>query len=559
MYLLAKRQQKNTQESRWNGLLFLTAILWCAVAHSQAESTILLRNVAITKVGDDSSDLTVNILIRNNNLDIVTEDSIPLDDVDVAYDASGGYVLGKLQLGQLANFLVLNGDPGKNLNVILDTKAHTLFAIQDGVVLTNRFVTVVEETPEEKASASQGWLAYSPPPLILALNYEDTSRWNHFQTKYVNGLFVGAVVLDRMNWQGQNGVSVDQVEDLTVFDGGEIRAFRLGAAGTINFKKPWIWTLAGATHAFDKGFDTEVTDDFTIYDLRLDIPLYEKASFSIGKQKEPISMERIMAMTDMPMQERAAVSDSLLPSRNVGVVMAGNLFDENVTLAGGIFNNWLDKDQPASRGDNATQFVGRATWLPYASDNESTILHLGGGVRYSNGKEGASARAGPEFGRAPDYMDVSLSGTDSIYTYQGEASLRSGPFWLHGEYIRSDFDAPVEGDISFQGYHVTASWIVSGEVRPYNRRVGVFGGIPIARGVDQNGWGAWEISSRFSHMDMNDGIVDGGEMDIWSAGLTWLPSPYLNIFFDYRYITLDQMSHEGTSHGFNSRIMILLD
>ena len=362
-----------------------------------------------------------------------------------------------------------------------------------------------------------------------------------------------------MNWQDQNSASLEQVGDLTEFDGGEIRAFRLGAAGTINFEKPWVWTLAGATHAFDKGFDTTESDDFTIFDLRLDIPLYEKASFSIGKQKEPLSMERIMAMTDMPMQERAAVSDSLLPSRNVGIVMAGSLLGDDMTVAGGLFNNWLDKDQPSSPGDNATQFVGRATWLPYASPNESTILHLGGGIRYSNAKEGASAKAGPEFGSAPDFLSTGLFEAESISTYQGEASLRSGPFWLHSEYIRSEFEDTPEGDVAFQGYHLTASWIVSGEVRPYNRRVGVFGGIPIARDVDQDGWGAWEVSSRFSHMDMNDGLANYGEMDIWSAGITWLPSPYLNVFFDYRYITLDDMGLEGTSHGFNSRIMILLD
>ena len=79
-----------------------------------------------------------------------------------------------------------------------------------------------------------------------------------------------------------------------------------------------------ATHAFDQGFDVREDDEFSFFDVRLDIPVWEKASFSIGKQKEPISMERIMSMVHLPMQERSSVSDALMPSRNVGIVWNGS-------------------------------------------------------------------------------------------------------------------------------------------------------------------------------------------------------------------------------------------
>ena len=119
------------------------------------------------------------------------------------------------------------------------------------------------------------------------------------------------------------------------------------------------------------------------------------------------------------------------------------------------------------------------------------MLHLGAGLRHSNAKEGFVTQSGPEFNRAPDYMATAFLETDDSMTYQAEASLRSGPFWLHGEYVRTDLDAPAYGDPSFDGYHVTASWILTGEVRPYNKRVGIFRPIQVARTVEQNGWGAW--------------------------------------------------------------------
>ncbi|MEP5568896.1 MAG: porin [Halioglobus sp.] len=525
----------------------------------------MIRNVTLPGKAGDQEKLVVNILIKKSELDILTEDFISLDEADVSYDAREGVILGDLKLGQPASFLVLDGDPAKNVELLLDTKAHALFAIHRGSVLKNTLEPVTDETPEERERSDAGWLAYTAPPLAVPLDYQDDSRWNKFNSKYVSGLFAAGVVLDRQNWLDQDNQSEFQVGDLDIFDGGEIRGLRFGGVGTLNFDRPWVWAVFGATHAFEKGFDTtdSDTDDFTLFDLRLDIPIWEKASFSIGKQKEPISMERLMALGHGPLGERAAVSDALLPSRNVGIVMAGSIFNDRVSLAGGAFNNWLDKDQPNSFSDNASQFVTRATWVPGLSRNESTLLHLGVGLRHTDSKEGFKTQSGPEFNKAPDFLETGVYSPDDAMTYQAEASLRSGPFWLHGEYVRTDLDDVELGDPSINGYHVTASWILTGEVRSYNKRSGVFRPISVSRTVDQNGWGAWEISTRFSSLDMSevpdpDGI-SAGDMDIWSLGLNWWLTQKMNVNINYRYIDLDRFGVEGSSQGFVSRIALILE
>jgi phosphate-selective porin OprO/OprP len=544
-------------------LLFSLSFAVPASAQKPSQTSILIRNVTIIDKGAEQDTVIVNILIKDSKLDIITEDLIPIEQADESYDAAEGVLLGELKLGELANFLILAGDPRKNVSMLLDTKTYARFAIHNGHVLKNNFITVIEETPEETERVTQGWLAYAPPPLAVPLNYQDSARWNHFETSVISGVFTGAIVLDRQSWVDQDGHSELQVGDLEPFDGGEIRGLRFGGVGTLNFDKPWIWTVFGATHAFDKGYDSTESDDYTLFDLRLDIPLWEKASFSIGKQKEPISMERLMALGHGPLGERAAVSDALLPSRNVGVVMAGTLMDDRITLAGGAFNNWLDKGQSNSFSDNATQYVGRATWLPLLSSNESTLLHLGVGLRHSDSKEGFETQSGPEFNKAPDYVATGILLPDETNTYQGEVSLRSGPFWLHGEYVRTDLDAPELSDPSIDGYHVTASWILTGEVRPYNKRVGIFKPIPVARTVDQNGWGAWEVSARFSNLNMNEvpdpAGDDAGDMDVWSLGLNWWLTPYMNFNVNYRYITLDRYGVEGDSQGFDTRLMLILE
>jgi len=547
-----------TQYLKTAAIILLFCSPLAGIAQPGENQSILLRNVTLVDQGG-GADKTVNILVKESTLDIITEDLIPIEDADESYDAMGGFILGNLKLGGVASFMVLDGDPRDNIDILLDTKTHATFAMKNGEIVRNRFLMMLQETPEEKERAQEGWLAYAPPPLAVPLDYTDTSKWNRFDTKWVSGIGLAALILDRQSWTDQDEESEFQVGNLDEYEGGEIRGLRVGAVGTINFDKPWIWTFFGATHAFDKGFDSAEDDDWTIFDARLDIPLWEKASFSIGKQKEPISMTRTMSMVYLPQQERAAPLDALLPSRNIGIVMAGTLFDDNMSLAGGVFNDWLDKDQSNSFSDNATQFVGRATGVAWASENESTLLHLGGGYRYSDVEEGAVVLTEPEINKSPLFVDSGLMTGDSADTYQLEASLRSGPFWLHGEYVQADLESPELDDPQLDGYFVTASWIVTGEVRPYNRRVGIFQRIPIARTVHQNGWGAWELSTRYSNLDANDGLVEGGDMDIWSLGVNWWLTPYFNVNMNYRYITLDKLGVEGTSQGFNTRVVLILE
>ncbi len=527
--------------------------------HAAEGQKLLLQNVGLIDPADPGATLTVNLVIENGRLELVTEDAVSSEGFSASYDIAGGVVLGPLSLGEPASFLILDGDPRESVELLLDTKTHARFAIHQGQVLKNMY-PLARRDDEGK---QQGWLAYTPPPLAVPLNYQDKSRWNRYDGQYLSALFSGAVVLDRQRWLDQDRNSLEQVGDLNPFEGGEIRALRFGAVGTLNFEQPWVWVIAGATHAFDKGFDQAESDDFTLFDLRLDIPLWEKTGFSIGKQKEPISMERLMPMTNLPMQERAAVSDALLPSRNIGAVFSGTFPGDRATFAGGVFNNWLDRDQPGSAKDNSTQFVGRLTWVPLVSANESSLLHLGAGARHSNAREPGSLRTEPEFNNAPDYIETDLLNVDAIDTWSVEASLRSGPFWLHSEYLRMDLDANAYGNPTIDGYHLTASWVFTGEVRPYNWRNGLFQGIPIAATVYQNGRGAWEIGARFSHLDMSEAPgpagSDAGEMDIWSLGLNWWLSPYFNVNLNYRYITLDRLGEKGDSQGMNARIMLVLE
>lgn len=83
--------------------------------------------------------------------------------------------------------------------------------------------------------------------------------------------------------------------------------------------------------------------------------------------------------------------------------------------------------------------------------------------------------------------------------------------------------------------------------------------MPIARTVYQGGKGAGEVSARWSSIDLSDGLVEGGEMDIASLGANWWLTPIFSVGLNYRYIWNTRQGVEGTSSGLNARLVLLLE
>ena len=106
-------------------------------------------------------------------------------------------------------------------------------------------------------------------------------------------------------------------------------------------------------------------------------------------------MHRLMGLAYLPMQERSAFMDALLPARNHGVVLSGATASDNVSWAVGAFNNWIDSG--VSFSDTSNQVVGRTTWAPARFQDERNLLHLGFGLRYSDARRSFRIRSEPEF------------------------------------------------------------------------------------------------------------------------------------------------------------------
>jgi len=539
-------------------VLIIALILPATLApqvHGAEIPDLIIRNVHIIGTGSQTEHTLANVRIVGNKIKLVSKDTIPAEDGIQVLDADNGYLLGNLTIGNAPRFMILSDDPAADLNVLLDTRQYVLFAVDDGQLVVNKLQQVLGEPdyPSTRLGRPR-WLAYEPPPFAIPTSVEASRKWNAFRTKYVNGLFFSAIALDRQ-WISQDDESQTQFGDLGDFERGTIRAWRFGFAGTVNLDNPWIYNVTFTWNPFDRGFDEDL-NEFQFLDYGLSVAASKNVTISFGNIKEPINMERTMSLLDLAAHERSASADAMLPTRNFGVVVSGTAAKQRVSWAGGVFNDALVDS--GSLDDNATVAIGRVTWLPFLSADESNLFHVGLGARYSDAKEGLQYSARPEMGNAPRFVDTGFFEADSSTLYNLEAGWRSGPYWLLAEYTDNHVDAPNVGNPRFSGYHISGTWSLSGEMRPYRQPSGAFSGLPVAQNVNQGGWGAWELGLRFSSVDLTDGDIDGGEMDALTAQLAWWATRDMLVSLNYRRTWTDRFGLDGEMDAASARVTLFL-
>jgi phosphate-selective porin OprO/OprP len=515
---------------------------------------ILIRNVIVIDQTGQAEDVMVELLLKQGKLSLVSQNKIALKEADIAFDANGGYILGQLEVGNTAGFIIMDQDPRTNADVMLDTRTYSVFAVSKGEVILNKLVRI-DVDPKEQVS---GWQSYAPPAVALPLSYQNKRKWNVFRTKPITAVLGGAIIMENTRWIAQDNINEQQVGDLSEYEGGSIRGFRAGVGGTFNFKKPWTFLFTMGTRAFERGFEQSDLNEFVLYDYRVGIPI-GSATLSLGKTKETISMSRLSAMIYEPgQQERASVADGLLPARNIGVVINNSFLNERMTWSAGVFNNWIETD--GSFSDNPTVVTGRISGIPYISDDESNLLHLGISGRYSNAAGGVRYKAKTEIFNGPVSVDTDLiDDAASTFHYGLEFAWRKGPFIIMSEYIQSSVSSSTFNDPTFHGYNVLASYVITGEMRGYNKRSGLIKRVNVANGVNSGGWGTLEVYSRWSSIDLTDQNIAGGEMNTLSFGLNWWPVSMIQVNVNYRYSTLDRIGERGNNHGIVTRLSFVLE
>jgi phosphate-selective porin OprO/OprP len=251
---------------------------------------------------------------------------------------------------------------------------------------------------------------------------------------------------------------------------------------------------------------------------------WDRIRVTAGNQVAPFSIDELSSSNDLAFMERSLAS-ALSPAMLTGVSV--RTWGKNWSATAGVFGDELsDLDRRSAEG---TSVIGRFTYAPIRKKRQ--VLHFGLAHEYRSidSNTDVRLRARPE-SRLTDARLVdtgSIVGVDTLSTTGLELMAILDSVRLQSEYMRMSLDGGPES-ADFSGGYVQASWLVTGERYRYSRSRGV----PTA--VRPRGdWGALEFSLRYSMLDLDDGLVTGGEQTQVTAAVSLYLNEYLRTSLNY--------------------------
>jgi phosphate-selective porin OprO/OprP len=348
-----------------------------------------------------------------------------------------------------------------------------------------------------------------------------------------------AAILGDWTSFSQDDDSVAQVGEQK--SSAEWRSFRLQVMGSFGGTYRVNYQLCGEY----KGFDSDPEDNWQLTDMAVTLPIGDSTRVAVGKIKETFSYEMVGDAANLPHSER--VLSPFFVSRNTGARITHVLGPaKRVNVSYGFANDTWDIGTSTQRG---TDYFGRVSGLAWDDVANGHYLHLGASWRYAaaDGKTRYKGRPGSNV--SSNYVDTGDFPSDGANHYGLEGLFSWGGLSLLGEYARADVESPAKGDPRFSGWYLTGSWVLTGEARPYDRKVGY-----ARRVIPTSRWGAPELIIRYSDVDLDDGPVQGGRFTRIDLGVNWWATTRWKFGLDLGRTELDRMGKSGTTDTVLTRI-----
>jgi phosphate-selective porin OprO/OprP len=280
-------------------------------------------------------------------------------------------------------------------------------------------------------------------------------------------------------------------------------------------------------------FEFNLTPDFgggttTLQDAFLDVRYSPKARLRVGKFKAPLSLERLQSATAIAFVERALPS-ALVPNRDVGVQVLGELGGGVLTYAAAVLNGAPDGGSVDLDASDGKEWVGRLFVSPFKGA-PTPLRGLGLGIGGTTGVQAGPAptyRSGGQVGIVTFAGGLTLDGRRTRYAPQ--LSFLSGPFGLQAEFVRSESRVKTEEGLraTFEAHawQATATLVLTGDAAS-------FAGLRPARPFDpaQGHWGAVELAVRVNGLELGGEAFDAALVDpartvreafAWAVGVNW--------------------------------------
>ncbi len=310
-----------------------------------------------------------------------------------------------------------------------------------------------------------------------------------------------------------------------------------------------------------------------IYDAYLNYRYSPELQFQAGKFKSPVGLEQLQADRDILFNERALPTD-LVPNRDIGFELHGDLFEGTASYAAGIFNGVGDaRVSSNSAFEDNKAFAGRLFFQPFKKLEFEPLSGFGFGLGGSfDSMQGTNTAGLPNTtgGSAPGFATVgqqqffAYNPTNAAVVANGEHWRLSpqgyyfyGPFGFLGEYVISDQAVKRTGAgpqpsarLENTGWQISGSWLLTGEDATFGTVVPRHPFNP-----KEGGWGAWQIAARYSVLDIDPNAfplfsnpaTSARSAQEWSVGLNWYLNRDVRVNFSYSQTGFDGGGGSGSS------------
>jgi phosphate-selective porin OprO/OprP len=330
-----------------------------------------------------------------------------------------------------------------------------------------------------------------------------------------------------------------------------------------------------------KYFDYFIMPDFggnspALIDAFVDVRYQPEISLRAGRFVSPFGLEHIRAAGNISFVERA-LPDNLVPDRDNGAQLFGELGEGAFEYALAVANGVVDGGTSQNDTSDAKEFVGRVFAHPFQSLGIEPLRGLGLGI---------AGTFGEQEGALPSYK---TSGRQTFFTYRNGVvadgdRYRISPqlfynwdsFSVLSEYVLSSQEIARGGTsetLENDAWQVALSYVLTGEniayktqfypvwangmrprhgFDPLKRNKGPQTELWAAPFQPSHPWGALEVVARYNRLDVDrkafpvyaDPSSSARSASAWALGLNWYLNSHFRLTADY-----EQTDFSGGKQG----------
>jgi phosphate-selective porin OprO/OprP len=342
-------------------------------------------------------------------------------------------------------------------------------------------------------------------------------------------------------------------------------------------------------------YDFRFTPEFaggsaSVVDAYIDARFNPAFKVRAGKFKSFVGLERLQSGADIKFLERSYVTNAILPNRDFGIAVHGDVLEDRLNYAFGLVNGVSDGGiiSTGTEFDGRKEVTARIFATPFKNDY-SALNGLGFGVAAtytdSQGERNLNftdtSAADATRNGLPSYLtdgqNTFLRYSSAAVTdgqrlrYSPQAYYYTGPLGVIAEYARVEQHvslttggSPAAGGagsntiitpntdkkLRHDAWQIAVSYFLTGEDSSFK-------GVKPKQNFDfGTGWGAWELVARYSEINLDDATFKkpagtsytGAYADLstsaqsahsWTGGVNWYLNQNTRVALNYSHTTFD--------------------